>query len=89
MKALECPAGRGPHKWKAVQRGIACDRCGLNTRQLGEIRAARVEAECARRQKKAYERRRGTYGLRGMIYVPLGMYAPPDGPGPKIEVVRG
>lgn len=45
MKPLPCPGGRGPHRWKESQRGIACDRCGLDTRLLDEMRKAQIEQE--------------------------------------------
>lgn len=77
MKPLECPSGGGPHRWKPAQRGIVCDRCGLPTSRLTELREARMHKEFARRMDRAHER-------RGAIYIPLG-----ERPVPKIVVVPG
>ena len=45
MKPLPCPGGRGPHQWAESWKGIACKRCGLDTRMLDTLRRAQVESE--------------------------------------------
>ena len=53
MKArpLECPNG-GPHQWKAKSAGIVCDRCGMSTHMLAELRKAQLSDAFEERRER-------------------------------------